>query len=141
MRRFHIDDSKPPPLCHKVVPIPIHWRDKVKADLDRDVQLGVLRKVPENTPVKYLSRMVYLIDFAISCLFRNTMSTESIRLHRCAVRAPHAEKAQNNYVPAARLVFSLLCTIQGDSHDMGANCSTCCTQLEEASFCNSIVKP
>ena len=56
--RLHIDDSQPPPPCHKVVPIPIHWRGRVKADIDRDVALGVLQKVPDDAPVKYLSRMI-----------------------------------------------------------------------------------
>ena len=55
---MHLDTSAPPAICHKVVPVPIHWRDKVKADIDRDVRLGVLEKVPDNTPVTYLSRMV-----------------------------------------------------------------------------------
>ena len=55
---MHLDISAPPAICHKVVPVPIHWRDKVKADIDRDVRLGVLEKVPDNTPVTYLSRMV-----------------------------------------------------------------------------------
>ena len=32
--------------------IPIHWVDKVRADLDRDVALRVIECVPVNTPVK-----------------------------------------------------------------------------------------
>ena len=56
--QLHLDTSVTPTACHKVVPVPIHWRDEVKADIDRDVKLGVLEKVPDNTPVTYLSRMV-----------------------------------------------------------------------------------
>ena len=56
--RLNVDKTQPMPTCHKLVPIPIHWREKVKADIDRDVALGVLQKVPDNTPVKCLFRMV-----------------------------------------------------------------------------------
>ena len=56
--QMHLDTSAPQAACHKVVPVPIHWRDKVKADIERDIRLGVLEKVPDNTPVTYLSRMV-----------------------------------------------------------------------------------
>ena len=37
--------------------IPIHLKARVKADLDRDVQLGSLDKVNVNSPVKWLSHM------------------------------------------------------------------------------------
>ena len=35
-----------------------HWREEVKAGLDRDVRLGVLEKVPLGTPVTWCHRMV-----------------------------------------------------------------------------------
>ena len=39
--------------------IPLYFVDQVKADLDRDVRLWFLRRVPVNTPVdSFLSRMV-----------------------------------------------------------------------------------
>ena len=56
--RLHVDESIPPVAVHKQTPIPIHWLQKVKADIARDVELGVLRKVPENTPAEYVARMV-----------------------------------------------------------------------------------
>ena len=39
-------------------PIPLHWQEKVLSDLKRDVKLGVLEKLPTNTPTEWLSRMV-----------------------------------------------------------------------------------
>ena len=36
----------------------LHWQDKVQRDLERDVKLGVLEKLPPNTPTTWLSRMV-----------------------------------------------------------------------------------
>ena len=44
-------------VVHRVSPVPVHWMAKVKDDLDRDVGLGVLEKVLENTPVRWQSRM------------------------------------------------------------------------------------
>ena len=38
--------------------IPIYWREKVKKQLDRDVEMGVLEWVPMNTPETWCSRMV-----------------------------------------------------------------------------------
>ena len=43
---------------HKAAIILIHLKAKVKADLDRDVRLGILEKVNVNSPVKWLSRML-----------------------------------------------------------------------------------
>ena len=36
----------------------MHWQEKVHMDLVRDVKLGVLEKLPTNTPTTWLSRMV-----------------------------------------------------------------------------------
>ena len=56
--QLYLDESVKPVACHKVGNIPLHFVDQVKQDLDRDVGLGVLRKVPVNTPVdSFLSRM------------------------------------------------------------------------------------
>ena len=38
--------------------VPIHWEDKIKRDLDRDIDMGVLEKVDVNEPVTWCSRMV-----------------------------------------------------------------------------------
>jgi hypothetical protein len=56
--QLHVDPAAKPVACHKVTPVPLHWKHRVKADLERDVALGVLEKVPDNTPVTWLSRMV-----------------------------------------------------------------------------------
>ena len=47
-----------PVAHHTPIPVPIHWQEQVKADLDRDVQLGVLEPVPVGTPVTWCHRMV-----------------------------------------------------------------------------------
>ena len=38
-------------------PVPNHWVDKVKADFEFNVALGVIERVPVNTPVSWCSRM------------------------------------------------------------------------------------
>ena len=57
LRLFMAADSKPTAV-HSAAPVPIHWQAKVKMDLDRDVRIGVLEKVPVNTPSTWCSRMV-----------------------------------------------------------------------------------
>ena len=41
-----------PVAIHKAAIIPIHLKARVKADLDRDVRLGILEKVDVNSLVK-----------------------------------------------------------------------------------------
>ena len=42
---------------HKTAIIPIHLKERVQADLDRDVRHGILEKV--NSLVKWLSHMIF----------------------------------------------------------------------------------
>ena len=56
--RLNMDPEAIPVAIHKPAMVPLHWKEQVKADLDRDVRLGVIERVPENTPTTWLSRMV-----------------------------------------------------------------------------------
>ena len=56
--QLHVDPNGHPLAVHKPAMVPIHWQDKVLADLERDVRIGVLEKVAPNTPVTWCSRMV-----------------------------------------------------------------------------------
>ena len=47
-----------PIAIHNPVPVPLHWEEKVLRDINRDVALGVLERVPLNTPTTWCSRMV-----------------------------------------------------------------------------------
>ena len=53
-----VDSSATPVAIHTPVPVPIHWRDDIKAGLDRDVRLGVIEPVPVGEPVTWCHRMV-----------------------------------------------------------------------------------
>ena len=56
--RIFVDEDARPAAVHSPSKIPLHWEQAVKEGLDRDVRLGVLEKVPVNTPVTWCSRMV-----------------------------------------------------------------------------------
>ena len=58
MLRLAIDPSATPVAYHTPIPVPIHWRDEVKAGLDQDVRLGVIEPVPVGEPVSWCHRMV-----------------------------------------------------------------------------------
>ena len=55
---FEIEKGARPIATHVPSPVPVHWQAKVKEGLDADVDLGVLEKVPPNTPIRWLHRMV-----------------------------------------------------------------------------------
>ena len=52
------DPKAKPTAYHSPIPVPIHWQDGVKAGLDRDVRLGVLKPVPVSEPITWCNRMV-----------------------------------------------------------------------------------
>ena len=38
---------------HTPVPVPLHWAEKVKKDLDRTIALGIIEHVPLNTQTSW----------------------------------------------------------------------------------------
>ena len=53
-----IDPEATPVAHHKPLPVPLHWRDDIKAGLDQDVRLGVIEPVPIGEPVTWCHCMV-----------------------------------------------------------------------------------
>ena len=51
------NDCKPYAV-HTPIPVPHHWKERVKEDLDRDVRLGIIEKVPQGTSTEWCARMV-----------------------------------------------------------------------------------
>ena len=43
---------------HTPASVPVHWAEKVRSDLKRDIELGVLERVDENIPVTLCQRIV-----------------------------------------------------------------------------------
>ena len=56
--KLHVDPNAVLVAIHKPALVPIHWQDRVYADLERDVRIGVLERVDPNTPTTWCSRMV-----------------------------------------------------------------------------------
>ena len=44
--QIHFKSDTKPVAYHSPIPVPHHWKMKVKADLDRDVRLGIIKAVP-----------------------------------------------------------------------------------------------
>ena len=56
--RTIIDKTHPRPVpANTPSTVTQHWEIQVKNDVDRDVRLGVIKKVPENTLQTYCARM------------------------------------------------------------------------------------
>ena len=55
---FHVDPKAKPHAVYTPASVPVHWQQQVEEGLRRDVALGVLEEVPENTPVTWCHRMV-----------------------------------------------------------------------------------
>ena len=44
--KFHIDPEAKPVAFRKPVPVPLCWQDQVETELNDDVTIGVLERVP-----------------------------------------------------------------------------------------------
>ena len=47
-----------PYATHKPIPVPHHWKEEVKRQLDADVALGIIEPVPQGAPTRWCARMV-----------------------------------------------------------------------------------
>ena len=45
-QHIHLKSNTTPHACHTPIPIPHHWKQKVKEQLDQDKELGIIRKAP-----------------------------------------------------------------------------------------------
>ena len=60
--RILIDKTRiKPPVVNKLANIPRAWEKRVKDNIDRNVQLGVIEKVPENTPQTFCAWMYVVV--------------------------------------------------------------------------------
>ena len=56
--KLHVDKTAQPIAQHTPSIVPLHFREKVKEQLDADERLGVIEKVPEGVPTTWLHRLV-----------------------------------------------------------------------------------
>ena len=95
-----IDPNAKPVAPHTPIPVPIHWRDPVKAGLDQDVRLGVIEPVPVGEPVTWCYQMVI-------CLKKNgeprrTVDLQPLNAH--ATRETHHTPSPFHQSPGLSLV-------------------------------------
>ena len=55
--RIHVKEGSDPVAVHRPSTIPAHWVEDVRLELERDIALGVIERVPSNTPTTWCSRM------------------------------------------------------------------------------------
>ena len=58
MKAIKKKDDTRNPKWYTPIPVPFHWKRQVKADLDRDVRLGIIERVPQGETCDWCSRMV-----------------------------------------------------------------------------------
>ena len=106
--QLHVNSKATPVAVHKAVPVPIHWQQQVKAELDRDIRLGVIEQVPIGEPTTWCSRMVVCPKKDGSP--RRTVDLQC--LNRAAVRQTHATESpfhQAASIPSGTLKTVLDC--------------------------------
>ena len=56
--KIHVDAGAKPVAKHKPTYVPLHWKERVKADIEKDVRLGIIERIPDGEPVEWLHRLV-----------------------------------------------------------------------------------
>ena len=93
---LHVDPTAKPFAAYTPASVPVHWAEKVRSDLERDVELGVLERVNENIPVTWCHRMVV-------CRKRNgdprrtvdLQPLNSVSIRQCHPTAPPLQQAMD----------------------------------------------
>ena len=56
--KLAIKDDVQPVCYHKPNTLPLHWREQVKEELNKDEKMGIIEKVPANEPSIWCHKMV-----------------------------------------------------------------------------------
>ena len=88
------DDGVQPKYTYTPIPVPHHWKKQVKADLDRDVRLGIIEQVPQGDLSKWCSRMVV----APKANGKPRRTVDLQQLNRATVREVHHTPSPINLV-------------------------------------------
>ena len=57
-QHIHLQPDAVPHASHSPIPIPHNWKKEVKNQLDKDVEMGILRKAPVGEPTEWCMNMV-----------------------------------------------------------------------------------
>ena len=82
---IRVDPKAEPTVTRRPPNVPMHWREAVAKQLERDVALGVIEQVPPDTPVTWLHSMV--ITPKSDGTPRRTVDLQSLNRH--CVRETH----------------------------------------------------
>ena len=55
--RIHVEENARPQVVHTAATVPVYWREEVNDQLDEDVALGVISKIPVGVPTTWCHRM------------------------------------------------------------------------------------
>ena len=55
--RIHVKEGVQPKAIHKASTILAHWVEQVRQELEQDIELDMLERVPSNTLTTWCSRM------------------------------------------------------------------------------------
>lgn len=55
--KIHIDPQATAKAVYTAATVPIHWREDVKAQLEQDVALGIIERVPDGVATTWQARM------------------------------------------------------------------------------------
>lgn len=83
-----------PYAANTPIPVAHHWKKQVKADLDRDVRMGIIEPVPQGTPTTWCARMVVASKTDGSP--RRTVDLQ--RLNKATLRETHHTPSPFNLV-------------------------------------------
>ena len=87
-----INSAAKPVAIQKAIPVPLHYEEQVKLDLQRDVRLGVIEKVPAGTPTTWCSRMI--VCSKKDSKPRRTVDYQQLNKH--AIRETHSTPSPYN---------------------------------------------
>ena len=79
--KLMVDPEATPVAHNSPIPVPIHFMEPVKADLDMDVRLEVLEPVPTGTPTKWCHKMV--LGVKKDGTPRRTVDFQALNKHAC----------------------------------------------------------
>ena len=58
LAHIHLKPNATPYANHVPIPVPYHWKEQVRNDLESDVERGIIQPVPIGSPVTWCSKMI-----------------------------------------------------------------------------------
>ena len=65
---LHVDPNAKPSAVHTPAAVPLHWYDVVNEQLDADVAMGIIEKVPIEEPSAWCNRIIIALKSDGTCM-------------------------------------------------------------------------